>query len=80
MIVIMMNDSIEEGNELRVALRRQATLKHGQLQPLTETFHQAKDTAPALRVRYIVRHEIEVLARHRYRVVKFGYSASSPSK
>jgi hypothetical protein len=42
MIEIMVNDSVQERNQFRVSLSRQPALEHGQLQPLSKSFHEPK--------------------------------------
>lgn len=80
MIVIMVDYPVEQRNELRVTLPREAALKYGKLQPVSEPLHDPEDPAPALRVRDVVCDEIKVLGRHAQRVVKLGYSGNSPSR
>lgn len=80
MVIRVMQDAVQKGQKLGMSSGAEATLKDRKLKPLTVAFHDPKDPSPPLRVSDVVGHDVQMLVVHDQRVVKLGYSCSSPSR
>ena len=70
MIVIMMDNSVQEGNHLRVSPTTQPALKDRELQPFAVPVHDLEDSAPAFCVGDIIGDDIEMFVHTDYLVLK----------
>lgn len=61
MVIVMVNQTVAIGQQLRVARTRQLTLEHGELNPFPVSMHHLVYLAPALVVSDVVDYEIDFL-------------------